>query len=252
MDINSDRAYEYIRKRILSGEFRPGQALMAKALAAELGVSPTPVRDALRQLEADGLVTIRARLGASVNRMNLKEFQDLCELRLILETHTAELAAMRRTDSDLHSIKQALEGMKRVTERFKTVADEPSLQVELEHADVQFHLAIMVAARNDLIRKEIMRLHLVNRVVSAVMLPLEIRQEQLSEEKARKDRYRQQVVAEHEQIYLAIEHGDAAAAGGAMKRSLEGMFDFHILAKARAERELMARDLTKRDSTVGL
>jgi DNA-binding GntR family transcriptional regulator len=60
--VNSDVAYDFIRKRILNGEFSPGHALMTKELSAEIGVSRTPIRDALRQLEADGLVTIRPHL----------------------------------------------------------------------------------------------------------------------------------------------------------------------------------------------
>src|SRR5262245_3783503 len=102
--VNSDVAYDYLRKRILSGGYAPGQALMTKMLAAEIGVSRTPIRDALRQLEADGLVTIRPRLGASVKQMDLKVFQESCELRLALETHAAGLAARSRTELDLHEI----------------------------------------------------------------------------------------------------------------------------------------------------
>ena len=64
--VNTDVAYDYIRKKILSGEYPPGHALMTEALATEIGVSRTPIRDAFRKLETDGLVTIRAHLGASV------------------------------------------------------------------------------------------------------------------------------------------------------------------------------------------
>jgi DNA-binding transcriptional regulator YhcF (GntR family) len=108
----ADRAYEYIRKRIVNGDYRPGQHLMVKTVADELAVSPTPVRDALRQLEADGLVTIRPRLGAQVNAMGLKEFRELCELRLVLETHTAGLAAQHRTEAELRELELAFREMR--------------------------------------------------------------------------------------------------------------------------------------------
>src|SRR5438132_2081929 len=101
-NFSSDVAYDYIRKRILNGDFRSGQSLMTKVLAKETGLSRTPIRDALRQLESDGLVTIRARLGASVTSMDLEEYGELCGLRLALESYGAGLAARNRTDTGLH------------------------------------------------------------------------------------------------------------------------------------------------------
>src|SRR5919197_2197770 len=111
-DVNSNVAYEYVRKRIVSGEFGPGRPLMTKDLAADIGISRTPVRDALRQLEADGLVIIRPRLGASVKAMDLKEYRDLCGLRLALESYAAGFAAQNRTDAELREIQFALEAMR--------------------------------------------------------------------------------------------------------------------------------------------
>src|SRR5438874_2156632 len=102
--MNTDIAYDHIRKRIVSGEYRPGQSLVAEMLSAETGVSRTPVRDALRKLEADGLVVIQARLGASVKKMDFKEFRELCDLRLAVESHAAGLAAINRTDRELLEI----------------------------------------------------------------------------------------------------------------------------------------------------
>ena len=114
--VNTDVAYDYIRKRILSGEYPPGYALMTETLSNEIKVSRTPVRDALRKLETDGLVTIRAHLGASVKKMELKEFREMCDLRLALESHAAGLAALNHTDSDLSEIQYALVAMRQLTE----------------------------------------------------------------------------------------------------------------------------------------
>src|SRR5215216_3804928 len=116
-NISSDVAYEHIRKRILSGEYPPGIALMTNELSDRIGVSRTPVRDALRQLESDGLVIIKPRLGASVKTMDLKEFREMCGLRLALETYAAGLAALNRTEADLHEMRFAIENMRRLTER---------------------------------------------------------------------------------------------------------------------------------------
>src|SRR5882762_11861272 len=105
--VNTDVAYDYIRKKILSGEYASGKPLMTEVLAKEIKVSRTPVRDALRKLETDGLVTIRAHLGANVKVMDLKEFREMCDLRLALESHAAGLAALNHTEADLHEIKFA-------------------------------------------------------------------------------------------------------------------------------------------------
>ena len=70
----------------MGGEFAPGQSLLTEVLAKEIKVSRTPVRDALRKLEADGLVTIRAHLGASVKQLQLREFREMSDLRLALES----------------------------------------------------------------------------------------------------------------------------------------------------------------------
>lgn len=72
------------------------------------------VRDALRKLEADGLVTIRAHVGASVRKLELREFREMCELRLALETHAAGVAAVNHTDMEMREIQFALEAMRRL------------------------------------------------------------------------------------------------------------------------------------------
>lgn len=240
--VNSDLAYDYIRKRILAGEYPPGFPLMTNALATEIGVSRTPVRDALRQLEADGLVTIKARLGASVKSMDLTEFRETCGLRLALESHAAGLAAIHRTEVDLHEIGLALEAMRKLTERIVHVEDEGSLIGELVREDVRFHIAIITGARNELMKKEILRLHLINRVVSGHVSSLKVAVEESSS--AERVKHRQNVLASHEEIYLAIERQDAAAAKEAMERHIQDIVDRKLREMARGGRESNRDSLT--------
>ncbi len=139
--VNTDVAYNYIRKKILCGEYPPGHALMTEMLASEIGVSRTPVRDALRKLETDGLVIIQPHLGASVKKMEVKEFAEMCDLRLALESHAAGLAASNRTEADLREIGFALEAMRRLTERKAAASKERSFAGrELVREDVHFHI----------------------------------------------------------------------------------------------------------------
>ena len=102
-------------------------------------VSRTPVRDALRKLETDGLVTIRAHLGASVKKMELKEFREMCDLRLALESHAAGLAATNHTEADLSEIRYALEAMRRLTEQIIAAHHEQPLLGELVKLKSELH-----------------------------------------------------------------------------------------------------------------
>lgn len=217
--VSSDLAYDFIRERILSGEYAPGSPLMTEQLAEVVGVSRTPIRDALRQLESDGLATIQPRLGASVTKMDLQEFLELCDLRLALEGHTAALAATHRSKQELAEVKFALESMRVLTEQIMAADKEDPLLGDLVKADVRFHIAIMTAAHNQLMKKEILRLHLINRVVANT--GESVRGEHLPVDKVAKDAHRKEVMACHDEIYAAIAKGDAVAAKAAMERHIQ-------------------------------
>ncbi|MDI1334903.1 MAG: GntR family transcriptional regulator [Lacunisphaera sp.] len=231
-------AYNYIRKKILSGEYAPGQSLMTEVLAKDIKVSRTPVRDALRKLEADGLVTIRAHVGASVKQMQLKEFRETCDLRLALESHGAGLAALNRTESDLHEIKFALSAMERLTDQLIAADKEQPILGELAREDVRFHVAIMTAAKNDLMKKEILRLHLINRVVWGAP------SEQSLLKKADMDARHRVVLAKHKDIYKAIAASDPVAAKKEMEFHLQDLIDHNLRLISRAESGVIARELT--------
>jgi DNA-binding GntR family transcriptional regulator len=241
--VNSDVAYDYIRKRILNGEYPAGQSLTTNTLSTEIGISRTPVRDALRQLEADGLVTITARLGASVKTMDLTEFREMCGLRLALESYAAGLAATNRTDRDLEEIAHAVEAMRKLTNKIVRAPKEEPLLGELRKADVRFHVAIMTAAKNNLMKKEILRLHLINRVVSSPPPtgpdPVAARSE--------RDKRRVEVLSSHEEIYEAIRRSDALAAKAAMERHIQDIIDNALRTMARVEGSAMARELTEEE-----
>lgn len=237
--VNTDAAYEYIRKRILSGEYAPGKSLMTEVLAKEIKVSRTPVRDALRKLEADGLVTIRAHLGASVKRMQLKEFREMCDLRLALEGHAASLAALNHSESNLQEIQYALEAMRRLTEELIQAPQEQPLLGELVREDVRFHIAIITAAKNDLMKKEILRLHLINRV-QVVLMP----QGKVLKSKTESEARRRTVLAKHDAIYAAIARGDPVGAKKEMESHLQEWIDHTMLLLTRAETGVLARELT--------
>ena len=245
--VNTDVAYDYIRTRSLSGEYPPGHALMTEVLSTAVGVSRTPVRDALRKLEMDGLVTIRPRQGASVKRMSLKEFREICEMRLALESHAAGLAAANHTEVELHEIEIALMAMRQLTDDIITAPRDQSLLGDLVLEDVHFHIAIMTAAHNELIKQEILRLHLINRVVWG-----RLDKEQPKMVKKDKDARRRAVLAKHEEIFSAISDSDTLAAKSGMGFHLQEMIDHSLRVLARAERGIIARELTPEELSYNL
>ena len=97
----TDLALEAIRDRILRGAYPEGAPLRQDALAAELGVSRIPVREALRQLEVEGLVTFRPHIGAVVSSLALNEIQEVFDVRAMLETDLLRRAMPALTETEL-------------------------------------------------------------------------------------------------------------------------------------------------------
>jgi len=247
-NVDFSRAYDFIRLRILNGEFPSGRALMADVLAAKIGLSRTPVRDALRQLAADGLVTIRPRIGASVRSLSLDEYSEMCGLRMALEIFAAGLAARLRTETDLREMALAHESVQNEIERLITTTDDPKYppgfsSEHLIREDIRFHMAIMSAARNGLIKREIIRHQLINRVVTASASKID---RGVPAPRSR-DEYiamARSTVLEHREIFDAIIRRDAAAARDAMERALQEDVDSVLRRMAGAESRRIESELT--------
>ena len=97
-----------LQERILSGEFRDGEALVQDVIAEEYGVSRMPVREALRQLEACGLVSMQTHKGAVVTSIPTEQVEELFELRALLECDALERAIPRLTDGDIAGAREIL------------------------------------------------------------------------------------------------------------------------------------------------
>lgn len=96
-----DVVFRTLRQAILRGELKPGERLMEIRLANQLGVSRTPIREAIRMLELDGLVIMVPRKGAQVAQITEKDLNDVLEVRLGLEELAVKLACQRITESEL-------------------------------------------------------------------------------------------------------------------------------------------------------
>jgi DNA-binding FadR family transcriptional regulator len=175
--------------------------------------------------------------------MQLKEFREMCDLRLALEGHAAGLAALNHSETDLREIQFALEAMRRLTDQIIRAPQEQPILGELIREDVRFHIGVMTAAKNDLMKKEILRLHLINRVV---MVPTG---KSTVISKKETDARRRVVLAKHDDIFAAIAKGDAVAAKHEMEFHLQEWIDHTMLLLTRAESGFLARDLTPEELT---
>lgn len=104
-----ERAYERIRAAIVEGRYTPGQRLVEQTVAEEFDLSRTPVREAIRRLDAEGLVVTERNRGAMVRAVSVDEVLDLYELRARLEAYAAELAAERMSDDELAELAAAVD-----------------------------------------------------------------------------------------------------------------------------------------------
>ncbi len=135
-----DVVFNTLRQAILKGELAPGERLMEIALANRLGVSRTPVREAIRKLELEGLVLMIPRKGAEVACISEKTLRDVLEVRRTLESLAVELACQRITDDQLHQLIQANEDFK---ESF--ASNDP---IFIAQRDEAFHDVIYAATDN--------------------------------------------------------------------------------------------------------
>ncbi|MEV4643277.1 GntR family transcriptional regulator [Saccharopolyspora sp. NPDC049426] len=137
-----DVAYVELRERILSGTLLPGSRLAQHELAAELDMSLTPLREAVRRLSSEGLIDLDSQRDARVASMSAGEARQLFEVRLSLDPTAAELAAERRSDDDLAKLRAAAARLLPVTRAW----GEEALT-----AHRAFHRALYLASRNDVL-----------------------------------------------------------------------------------------------------
>ncbi len=136
-----DVVFNTLRQAIIKGELKPGERLLEIQLAGKLGVSRTPIREAIRKLELEGLVTMIPRRGATVAGITKKHLQDVLEIRKALEELAIELACGRMTEEELEELEEQ-------QKRFEAdIASDDSLM--LANIDEGFHDRIYASTRNE-------------------------------------------------------------------------------------------------------
>jgi DNA-binding GntR family transcriptional regulator len=197
-----DQVYSVVRDRILSGELPRGTRLRQEALAAELGISRTPLREALRRLAAEGLVEFSPNRGAQVSELRAEDVRSSYEARLILEPGAARLAAVRRPGGRLTAMREAIEAERRSADTAAAF-----------NASRDFHLGLVAASGNDHLLRLAEALW-----VSHLGLPIFERQ---AEESGRVE----SDVSDHQRILDAVEGGDPDLAEALTRRHIASALD---------------------------
>lgn len=208
-----DVIFDTLREAIIVGELKPGQRLMEVQLAEKMGVSRTPVREAIRKLELEGLVEMLPRKGAHVAELSVKDIMDVLEVRATLDGLATFLSATRITDDEKKELRHLLD-------QFINYVEKENLQGSIKK-DVEFHDVIYRSSRNDKLiqisnnlREQIQRFRIVY-----------IKDYSSSRE----------LIREHTEIYEAIIAGNPETAMEAARRHIKNQEETIIRSLKRNE-----------------
>ncbi|MFC4565059.1 GntR family transcriptional regulator [Nocardiopsis mangrovi] len=197
----TDRAYRYTKDAILTRRYAGGELVSEGAIADGVGVSRTPVREALLRLEAEGLVRLYPKRGALIVPVSQAEIDDVIETRRLIEGYTAERAAAAEPQE-----RAALAGL------LSGLLDRMRVEAEADRrafivADRDFHRAIVAAAGNE--------------IFVTLYDSLRDRQLRMMEEGTRTVARMRANIEEHGVILAAVRDGDPAAARGAVQAHMD-------------------------------
>jgi DNA-binding GntR family transcriptional regulator len=195
----SEEAYLRIRERIISLDMPPGSVVNESRLRQELKIGRTPIREALQRLARENLVRSIPHRGTFVTDVNITDLARITEVRVVLESHAARLAAERLSTSDRDSFAQFLE----------LLEDGPGLdQRQLMRLDQQIHREIYRAARNPFLESTLERYFNLSLRLWYLVLDREVGL--------------RQAVEEHAELLRAILAGDGPGADDSMRRHVTG------------------------------
>lgn len=218
-----DVVFNTLRQAILRGELKPGERLMEIQLANKLGVSRTPIREAIRKLELEGLVLMIPRRGAEVAEITEKNLRDVLEVREALEVLAVQLACD-------HITEEQVEEMKAAAEAFREVLDSDDV-TKIAEADVHFHDVIAFATGNQKL------IQILNNLREQMY---RYRVEYLKE----KEKY-PQLLKEHEMLIEAIEAGEKEDADQIVRQHIDNQ-ETAISDLIRAKKDRSGREPYRR------
>jgi DNA-binding GntR family transcriptional regulator len=196
------RAYRHLREQLVCGQLRAGTQLSEPELAKQLGMSRTPVREALRQMENEGLLEYEPRFGATVRMPDRDELGDMYAVREALESYAAAEAARSMSPRDIQAVQRAFEEMSGISNEFrrsgKSVLEGDQLRAFIA-ADLAFHNTIIAASGNRYLSKILDDTRLLVRVFTSTFW-------QYNEEKL------DEAIHFHQRLLTALQNRDSEAA----------------------------------------
>ena len=207
-ELLADRAYRELSQAIVSRGLEPGTRLSVPELARQLGVSRSPVREAVQRLIYDGLAEDRGRRGAVVARIEPDDFLSLLELRELLEGFAAGRAALHATDEDIARLRG-------LVERHRNDIGQSEMD-DVAHVeyDLEFHSAIRDAAKNEDLTMALARMQVRSHLSYATLW--------------RQPRRAEHALAEHEAIVDAVAASDLDAAEAAARAHIGAVRDRYV------------------------
>lgn len=210
-----DVVFNTLRQEILTGKMKPGERLMEIHLANKLGVSRTPIREAIRKLELEGLVIMIPRRGAEVAQISWKSLKDVLEVRRALDVLAIELACERMTHDELEALYHACECFEEATK-----TKDPS---KIAEADVAFHDIIVASTGNKRL------IQLVNNLSEQMY---RYRFEYIKDS----DQH-QMLVQEHKEMYQHIHSSDKKSAASVVRKHIDNQEEA-IIRELRLEKSI--------------
>ncbi|WPZ19064.1 GntR family transcriptional regulator [Geobacillus subterraneus] len=199
------QVYEYLREEIITGGIAPGERLVEEKIAKQIQVSRSPIREAIRMLEKDGLVIVNKGGGVTVFNPDMKNFQSLYECRVELEPAAAYYVAQRITEEQIEELRAQL-----------FCNDGKSFELkEILEINTKFHEGIVQASGNPFLIKMIREIRGINSLYRMAIL----RKGVLRIESA---------VQEHLEIFEAIINGDGEKARKYMKEHIVSDYNYYI------------------------
>ncbi len=215
---HSQKAYDHIRQKLLDGSVPPGARLSYGIIGKEIGISATPVREAVGQLASEGFVVLVPQLGAVVREMTREEAIELYELREALESYAAGLAAERISERQIGDLKRNLaKSRDLVTEVEKSGESIAPAEVarQFHSLDLAFHMTIIEASRNRRMLKVVGDSHILTRIFQADRHEFTISILNATQ-------------TEHEAITKAVSEKNATAAREAMQIHVRNSLDLTL------------------------
>lgn len=194
--------YERLRTNILIGALKSGQVLRQEELARRFNVSRVPLREALSQLEADGLIEARPRRGYAVTSLDPEEIVELFELRMVIEEHAGHIAARTRTAQDIADVEKIVAAMDALDPK------APGFSRQWTLLNYEFHHRIIASSR----RRRLTKIAGTLRSTTEPYVGMEIDLTGDAEDAGR----------EHREMLEALRAGDADGLAELSRRHVEG------------------------------